>query len=454
VKFVEHVEALIAQGALDQAEAAITALRAEEGDSARVCLARAIWLMRNSHFEAAYDQFASLAQWSRDAVLRHSSFVDCASAIGRGNDYLALIPSLTNHLAPAWRAFIVAEAANLLGLDGMVVALGDRVFADASHDPLLGRFAALNRAKMLMRYWGADQALGLYHNVGVLPDGGTDPHFWSGACGLPSTLHVHPAGGAGDYFQYCRYLPLIARLGTQVIVDPRLPPLMPLMDFADIDAAADRVGDRFREPAPHDVMWTTPFVPWSIFYPLVGPLPPLRPLFDCPDDEEGAAFLAEARRTARGRPVVALFWSATQSTTYFAFRSLRLPDIAALLENDAVHWVICQRGEQLAAWQESAWAGHASMAPAHFSWRQTAGLLNAVDGLVSNDTGLLHLSASLLRPTFALLSQAACYRWERGTDTSPFYPTLRLYRQTRLGDWTDPVARVNLHLTEGFGPGA
>jgi hypothetical protein len=72
----------------------------------------------------------------------------------------------------------------------------------------------------------------------------------------------------------------------------------------------------------------------------------------------------------------------------------------------------------------------------------TARLMRAVDLVISADSMPAHLAGALGVPVWTLLRRTADWRWMEGRDDSPWYPTMRLFRQEREGDWTAPVARV------------
>jgi ADP-heptose:LPS heptosyltransferase len=72
----------------------------------------------------------------------------------------------------------------------------------------------------------------------------------------------------------------------------------------------------------------------------------------------------------------------------------------------------------------------------------TAALLAVMDAVVSVDTSIAHLAGALGRPCLVLLQLAADFRWLRARQDSPWYPTLRLFRQTERADWSGPIAAV------------
>jgi ADP-heptose:LPS heptosyltransferase len=79
---------------------------------------------------------------------------------------------------------------------------------------------------------------------------------------------------------------------------------------------------------------------------------------------------------------------------------------------------------------------------------ETAAALENLDLLIVVDTSVAHLSGALGRPTWLLLPIGPDWRWMEGREDTPWYPTMRLFRQTRWRDWTDVVERVADELVE------
>ena len=72
----------------------------------------------------------------------------------------------------------------------------------------------------------------------------------------------------------------------------------------------------------------------------------------------------------------------------------------------------------------------------------TAGIVMQLDLVITVDTMIAHLAGALNRPVWTLHKLAADWRWMTGRDDSPWYPSMRLFRQTRFGDWDDVIRRV------------
>jgi Glycosyltransferase family 9 (heptosyltransferase) len=72
----------------------------------------------------------------------------------------------------------------------------------------------------------------------------------------------------------------------------------------------------------------------------------------------------------------------------------------------------------------------------------TAALMASLDLIVTCDTSIAHLAGALGRPVIVLLQALADWRWLTDREDCPWYPTMRLFRQSRLGDWSEPIERV------------
>jgi hypothetical protein len=75
-------------------------------------------------------------------------------------------------------------------------------------------------------------------------------------------------------------------------------------------------------------------------------------------------------------------------------------------------------------------------------FRDTAALLTLMDVVITVDTSIAHLAGALARPLLLMLPNVCDWRWMLNRDDSPWYPTARLFRQTRPGHWSDVVQRV------------
>lgn len=88
------------------------------------------------------------------------------------------------------------------------------------------------------------------------------------------------------------------------------------------------------------------------------------------------------------------------------------------------------------------------LAPELGDFADTAACLEALDVLVSVDTGVLHLAGALGKPCLALMSQPTGFLWMNERADSPWYPNTRLIRQTTPGDWAPVIAEARMALAD------
>src|SRR5438046_2172039 len=146
---------------------------------------------------------------------------------------------------------------------------------------------------------------------------------------------------------------------------------------------------------------------------------------------------------------VGIAWAGARHNTNDRRRSCPLALLASLFEIREVAWFSLQKGdgeEEIAAVPN---AKRLVCLDARNDFDRTATLATALDLVISVDTSIAHLAGALARPTWILLPFAPDWRWQLGRDDSPWYPTLRLFRQPRPRDWQSVVARVQVRLEAG-----
>ncbi|MCU0619707.1 MAG: hypothetical protein MUF40_07420 [Gemmatimonadaceae bacterium] len=232
--------------------------------------------------------------------------------------------------------------------------------------------------------------------------------------------------GAGDRFQFVRYLPhLHARGAGRVVVEAEAS-IVPLLRDNGIDAV----------PRGH-------VVATDVHVPLTS-LPHRLGLVGSAITGDGAPYLHAGRPRADrptlpardGRPRVGLSWRGNPDFPNDRKRSLTDEALRALVAGTPqVQWVALQQGEGA----DAAPPAVARLAPIA-DWQVTAQLLGELDAVVTIDTGLAHLAGALGRPVHVLLPSIPDWRWGLGTDRTPWYASMRLHRATRVGDWSAAIA--------------
>ena len=80
-------------------------------------------------------------------------------------------------------------------------------------------------------------------------------------------------------------------------------------------------------------------------------------------------------------------------------------------------------------------------------WADTADVIAGLDLVIAVDTAVAHLAGALSKPVWMLNRFDSCWRWFTGREDTPWYPTMRQFRQTKPGDWASVIDRVRIALT-------
>jgi len=148
--------------------------------------------------------------------------------------------------------------------------------------------------------------------------------------------------------------------------------------------------------------------------------------------------LSQAGATRR----VGLCWAGNPAHANDRRRSLSLSQLAPALSLPGITWFSLQAGEAAGQLATTPAAHRVVPLPVGAALADAAALVAELDLVISVDTGIAHLAGALARPTWLLLPFAPDWRWQLDRDDSPWYPTLRLFRQSRPGDWQAVVAQV------------
>jgi hypothetical protein len=148
------------------------------------------------------------------------------------------------------------------------------------------------------------------------------------------------------------------------------------------------------------------------------------------------------RLQAWARPRVGLVWAGNPRHENDANRSMPAAAFAPLLEKQSVSLFSLQVGASDA---DKAWLDHTrvhDLAPHLSDFADTAAVLGHLDLVISVDTAVAHLAGALGRPLWLLVPFVPEWRWMLERTDSPWYPTMRLFRQAAPGNWTGLMARV------------
>jgi hypothetical protein len=154
----------------------------------------------------------------------------------------------------------------------------------------------------------------------------------------------------------------------------------------------------------------------------------------------------KARLGPKLKPRVGLVWSGNSHHKNDHNRSILLRDILPFLPNECEYVSLQKEVRDVDKLtlnlnpQILNFAGHLN------DFLDTAALIDNLDLVISVDTSVAHLSGALGKETWLLLSYVPDWRWLLGRDDSPWYPSIRLYRQEAAGKWDDPLKKVSADL--------
>jgi hypothetical protein len=260
--------------------------------------------------------------------------------------------------------------------------------------------------------------------------------LWDGSKISGRTILLHAEQGLGDTIQFIRYVPLVAKLGAQVIVQCQ-PELKSLLDRVEGMTCLKAKG----EPLPaFDLQ--APLLSLPLAFATTADTIPAHVPYLSAEPKLVAAWkrrLGAKRRALR----VGLAWAGRQTHTNDRNRSCPLAIFAPLAGVRDVTFYSLQKGE---AAREAAAPPEGmtliDLAGALSDFAETAALISQLDLVISVDTAVAHLAGAMGRPVWTLLPFAPDWRWLLVREDSPWYPTMRLFRQNRLGDWPEVFTQV------------
>jgi len=251
------------------------------------------------------------------------------------------------------------------------------------------------------------------------------------------TLLLHAEQGFGDTLQFCRYVPLVAALGARVIleVQPALRGL--LAQLPGVDRLLAR-GDPLPAFDAHCPLLSLPLALGTTLETIPAPSPVLRPA-------PAAAAQWAQRLGPRTRLRVGVAWQGNTGHDNDRNRSIPFERFAALCD-PAIEVVSLQQQVLERDRDALARSGVPHFGDALRDFSDTAALVSQTDLVVAVDTSVAHLAAAMGRPTWVLLPWVADWRWLVDRTDSPWYPTVRLFRQSRPDDWASVLDEVRAAL--------
>ena len=282
-------------------------------------------------------------------------------------------------------------------------------------------------------------------NLPLMPP--TDKPRWDGTPLHDGTLLVIADQGFGDEIQFSRYIPWAAELCGAISV-ACAPEMMSVL--RQVHPAARLFSEWSDCPPFHAfrAMSGLPGLHQTRPDSIPGTVPYLRA------DPDRVLFWKERldRLTPSGVRRIGIVWAGRPSHNNDRWRSASLRSFAPLAAVPGIALVSLQKGP--AAEQAGQYFGAApliNLGAEITDFGDTMGIMAALDLVVTVDTSVGHLAGAMGRPAFIMLARAPDWRWLLDRSDTPWYPTVRLVRQTTTGAWDDVMATIAASVTAFIG---
>jgi len=251
---------------------------------------------------------------------------------------------------------------------------------------------------------------------------------WTGEDLNDKTILLHAEQGFGDTIQFVRYAPLVAARGGRVILECQ-PELYRLLKGLVRTEGLVARGDPL---PPFDLQCPLLSLPLA-FETTLETIPARKPYLSVAAEYVRA--WATKMPSVTGTLNVGLCWAGSPTHSNDASRSIPLADLSPLAFDGVTFYSLQRResGQQAPAIPRN--LGSRDFGDQIVDFTDTAALILNLDLVISVDTAVAHLAGALGKPVWLLLPFAADWRWLLHREDSPWYPTLRLFRQRIRGNW-------------------
>jgi hypothetical protein len=270
-----------------------------------------------------------------------------------------------------------------------------------------------------------------------------DRPMWDGTDPRGRVVLVHSEQGYGDIIQFARYIPMLVETGAKVIVEvpvavrtlvesmPGVVRVVPKgLKLPDFDLHIPLLS------LPRAFKTTLESIPTNVPY-----------------------FRIDEARLEKWRPIiqrdgvglkVGLVWGGNLKPD--PKRSVPLKDLAVLADVPNVTWFSLQTAEPREEMKDAPQLNLIDIGKDLRDFMDTAAVMSLLDLVVTIDTASAHLGGAIGANIWTMIPYAADWRWLMEGDASPWYPTMRLFRQEALNDWRPVIARIREELQSKIGP--
>jgi Flp pilus assembly protein TadD/ADP-heptose:LPS heptosyltransferase len=411
-------------------------------DSAVLYQMRGVCLQEANRFAEAEADYEKSIALNSSLAETHSNLGLLHSRLGRSEQAFASIDRALE-LRPDFSEALNNKALALLNqqlLDEAVATLHRSLVVDPGNAPATFNLATIQLLTGdFERGWQGREARWKLP-VGLLDRGFSQPLWLDDQPIDGKTILLHSDEGLGDAIQFARYVTLVAALGAKVILEVP-PPIQELL--AGLPGVAQCIGHPSATPPAFDLHCPLGTLPLA-FATRLDTIPFAQGYVPAPAGARVKAW--EDRLGPRNRYRVGLVWSGNPDHRNDHNRSIALRTLAPMLDCD-VQFVSLQKGVRD---QNRALLGERpdiiDLTEQLTDFSDTAALMSCLDLVISVDTSVVHLAGALGVPVWTMLPFSPDWRWLLNRNDSPWYRSMRLFRQPKSGDWASVVDCVRGEL--------
>lgn len=371
--------------------------------------------------------YSNLANVLRDQGELQRAVDLCGQAIALEPDYAEAYANLGNALLDLGRIQDAVQA--YVRATALKPELTEAHWGEAYGRLLLGDFAA---------GWPKHEVR--WYKSGAKPHAFPQPQ-WDGQDLNGKSILLHSEQGLGDTIQFVRYASMVKERGAGQVIVFCPEALARLLGTVD---GVDQVISDPRKLPPVQVQCPLMSLPLA-FKTDLSSIPAKVPYLKA--DADKTLFWRDKLGAGLN---VGIVWQGNPKAAADKGRSPPLSCFADLMDMPGVQMISLQKdfgAEQLAQWPQVKSLGK-NFDAGPDAFLDTAAVMMHLDLVVTSDTSLAHLAGALGRPVWVVLQANADWRWMLDRGDSPWYPTMRLFRQKVQGDWSEPFARIKSQISE------
>ncbi|MFB2922299.1 tetratricopeptide repeat protein [Aerosakkonema funiforme] len=262
---------------------------------------------------------------------------------------------------------------------------------------------------------------------------------WDGSNIEGKTILLQAEQGIGDIIQFIRYVPLVVKLGARVIVECHQLLVRLLKNVEGIDKVV-AIGQTLPEFDVYIPLLSVPRLLGTTLETIPAKIPYIAPLKEVrfPLDVSDGSYLK-----------VGIVWAGNPKHLDDRKRSTSLQQFLPIFNISHITFYSLQKGPKAAEISEiSLPINLVDLNSKINDFADTAAVIAQLDLVITVDTAVAHLAGAMGKPVWVLLCYNPDWRWMSDREDTPWYPSVRLFRQNRSGDWQEVLERVAQTLTE------